>query len=115
MRLCDNPVPSLTGLWFVPLCLPGADVPGFPVLPLRGWSRSLVDFFGNPVVAAQAQDAPTATGETRALQKSVPGLLGGVVLANPVVGLPAGGGDLGRCHERSQVVQTGLAGVVPLG
>ena len=36
-RLCaTNAVPP--GLWLVSL-LPGTDVPGFPVSPLRGWSK----------------------------------------------------------------------------
>jgi hypothetical protein len=38
-RLCRSSVPSLKGLRLAPLTVPGTDVPGFPIPPLRGWSR----------------------------------------------------------------------------
>ena len=40
--MCCNLVSSLAGLDFVPLLLPGTDMPGFPVVPRRGPRNSAV-------------------------------------------------------------------------
>jgi len=56
-RLCRNYRAVPPGLDFVPLLLPGTDVPGFPVSPLRGWSNTGVHFFAALGVATQTRGA----------------------------------------------------------
>src|ERR1700675_774756 len=71
-------VPSLRGLDSVPLLLPGTDVPGFPVSPLRGWRNSAVHFFAALEVATQTRGRP-------ALHRCLVLVVVGVVMIHVVV------------------------------
>src|SRR6266404_6128745 len=69
-RLCRNYCAVPPGLDFVPLLLPGTDVPGFPVSPLRGWSNSAAHFFAALGVATQTRDARRSTNQLRIVCRS---------------------------------------------
>ena len=60
--LCRKCCAVPLGLDFVPLLLPGTDVRGFPVSPLRGWSNSAAHFFFAALgVATQTRSRPSGT------------------------------------------------------
>src|SRR5258708_7498048 len=59
-RLCRKYCAVPPELDFVPLLLPGTDIPSFPVSPLRGWSNSAAHFFAGLGVATQTRPARPA-------------------------------------------------------
>src|SRR5258708_5247842 len=72
-RLCRKYCAVPPELDFVPLLLPGTDVPSFPVSPLRGWSNSAAHFFAGLGVATQTRLArPWAAGGRAGIPGSPP-------------------------------------------
>src|SRR5258708_16991835 len=72
-RLCRKYCAVPPELDFVPLLLPGTDVPSFPVSPLRRWSNSAAHFFAGLGGATQTRLArPWAAGGRAGLPGSPP-------------------------------------------
>src|SRR5258708_33071000 len=73
-RLCRKYCAVPPELDFVPLLLPGTDVPSFPVSPLRGWSNSAAHFFAGLGVATQTRPRPSTQRKPRLRRDSRPRL-----------------------------------------
>src|SRR5258708_20199936 len=82
-RLCRKYCAVPPELDFVPLLLPGTDVPSFPVSPLRGWSNSAAHFFAGLGVATQTRGARHPTSIYGRVFANVTGICSTISMSNP--------------------------------